>query len=309
MNQKPLVGYGSQFALLIGIFGVSLILSSLLMGFVAAQVLNKPLLQAGNELLKPENANLARVLNTVATLISFFIPAWIVAKISSVHPFSSLGFASILSFKQIGLVVLITIAALFLSGSLAELNEKIPMPASFLKKARELEELYKNAMLSMASMKNMGDYVLSLLVIALAPAVFEEVFFRGAMQNILVGWTKNAWLGIIITSIIFSAIHGSYFGFLPRVGLGIVLGLIYFNSKNLWLNITMHFLNNAIIVTQMYYLTRMGKPIKEAMDESMPIWFGVIAILGLVVFFKLFNIESGKVISNNQLTQNYELVD
>ncbi len=309
MNKKPLVGYGSQFALLIGIFGVSLVLSSFFMGFIAAEVLNKPLLQAGSELLKPENANLARVLNTVATFISFFIPAWIVARVSNTDPFNSLGFSKQLSIKQIGIVVLITIAALFLSGSLAELNEKIPMPASFIKKARALEELYKNAMLSMATMNNIGDYLLSLLVIALAPAIFEEVFFRGGLQNILIGWTKKAWLGIILTSIVFSAVHGSYFGFLPRVGLGIILGLIYFNSKNIWLNITMHFLNNAIIVTQMYYLTRMGKSIDKAMDETMPIWFGAFAIIGLIIFFKLFTIESGKVISKNQSTQLYELVD
>jgi len=309
MNQKPLVGFGSQFALLIGLFGVSLILSSFLMGLISAEILNKPLLQAGSELLKPENANLARVLNTVATFISFFIPAWVVAKVSNANPFNSLGFSKYLSIKQIGIVVFITVAALFLSGSLAELNEKIPMPAAFIKKARELEQLYKNAMLSMATMNNIGDYLLSLLVIALAPAVFEEVFFRGGMQNILIGWTKHAWLGIILTSIIFSAIHGSYFGFLPRVGLGIVLGLVYFNSKNIWLSITMHFLNNAIIVTQMYYLTRIGKPIDKAMDESMPIWFGVFAIIGLIIFFKLFTIESGKVISKNQSTHNYELVD
>ncbi len=309
MNQKPLVGFGSQFALLIGIFGVSLVLSSFLMGFIAAEVLNKPLLQAGSELLKPENANLARVLNTVATFISFFIPAWIVAKVSSTAPFNSLGFTKQLSIKQTVLVILITVTALFLSGSLAELNEKIPMPTSFIKKARELEELYKNAMLSMAKMNNIGDYFLSLLVIALAPAIFEEVFFRGGLQNILIGWTKNAWVGIIVTSIIFSAVHGSYFGFLPRVGLGIVLGLVYFNSKNIWLNIIMHFLNNAIVVTQMYYLTMMGKSIEKVMDESMPIWFGIFAITGLVILFKLFKIESGKVISNNQSIQHYELVD
>lgn len=309
MNQKPLVGFGSQFALLIGIFGVSLVLSSFLMGFIAAEVLNKPLLQAGNELLKPENVNLARVLNTVATFISFFIPAWIVAKVSNTDTLGSLGFTKLLSIKQIGIVVLITVAALFLSGSLAELNEKIPMPASFIKKARELEELYKNAMLSMAKMNNIGDYFLSLLVIALAPAIFEEVFFRGGLQNILIGWTKNSWIGIILASIIFSAVHGSYFGFLPRVGLGIVLGLVYFNSKNIWLNIIMHFLNNAIVVTQMYYLTIMGKSIEKVMDESMPIWFGIFAIIGLVILFKLFKIESSKVIFNNQSTQYYELVD
>ncbi|TXT31202.1 MAG: hypothetical protein FD136_1539 [Chitinophagaceae bacterium] len=43
------------------------------MGLVAAQVLNKPLMQAANELIKPENANLARLLNTITTFIAFFV--------------------------------------------------------------------------------------------------------------------------------------------------------------------------------------------------------------------------------------------
>jgi membrane protease YdiL (CAAX protease family) len=60
--------------------------------------------------------------------------------------------------------------------------------------------------------------------LAAAPALFEEVLFRGGFQQVFVGWTKNKWAGIIITSILFSAIHFSYFGFLPRLALGIGIG-------------------------------------------------------------------------------------
>lgn len=309
MRQKPLVGYGSQFALLLALLGVLLILGSLLIGFIASQVFNVPLLKAGNELLKPQNVQMARLLNTAATAISFFLPALIVAKLSSKKPFESLGFNRVISFKQIILVLFITLGGLFLSGSLAALNEMIPMSASFLKKARELEATYQSAMLTMATMKNFGDYLLTLLVIGLAPAIFEEVLFRGSMQNILIHWSKSPWIGIILTAIIFSAIHGSYFGFLPRIGLGIVLGLVYYFSKNLWLSITMHFLNNAAVVTQIYYLTKMGKPIKDAMDESMPIWFGVLAIIGLMIIFRLFKQTTQQVQANHPTNNSYELLD
>ena len=309
MRQKPLVGYGSQFALLLALLGVLLILGSLLIGFIASQVFNVPLLQAGNELLKPQNVQMARLLNTAATAISFFLPALIVAKISSTKPFESLGFNRAISFKQIILVLFITLGGLFLSGSLAALNEMIPMPASFLKKARELEATYQSAMLTMATMKNFGDYLLTLVVIGLAPAIFEEVLFRGGMQSILINWFKSPWIGIIFTAIIFSAIHGSYFGFLPRIGLGIVLGLVFYLSKNLWLSILMHFFNNAVVVTQIYYLTKMGKPVKEAMEETMPIWIGGIALIGLIVIFRLFQQESNQVQATHTSNHSYELVD
>ncbi len=303
------MGYGSQFGLLLAFLGVSLILGSFLVGLIASQLFHVPILQAGNELLKSENVQVTRLLNTVATAISFFLPALIVAKMSSTTPMKSLGFNQTFSFKQIGLVLFITFGGLFLSGSLAALNEIIPMSASFIKKARELEATYQAAMLSMATMKNFSDYFIALLVIGLTPAIFEEVLFRGSMQTILIGWCRNPWLGIVFTSIIFSAIHGSYFGFLPRIGLGIILGLVYYLSKNLWLSILMHFLNNAVVVTQIYYLTKMGKPIKEAMEESMPIWVGAIAIIGLVIVFRLFNQVSKQVQVNHQSNNLYEFVD
>lgn len=284
-------------------------ISSLVMGLVAAQVMNKPLLQAAADLVKPENANLARLLNTTTTFIAFFLPALAVARLASKRPLTYLGFNSRVSSRQIGLVGLITLGSLFLSGALGTLNEMIPMPASFLKNARELEEQYRSAMIGMATMRSFADYALSLLVIALAPAIFEEVLFRGSMQTILSGWTKNAWTGILITSVIFSAIHGSYFGFLPRLALGIILGMIFFLSGNLWLSIAMHFLNNAIVVTQMYFLTRMGKPIQQAMDESMPLWYSVIAIAILYYAFRLFKKESKQLLPPPQPTTDHASMD
>ncbi len=303
MNEKSVIGYGSQFAILLGLLGVGFILSGLVMGLVTAQLLNLPMHKAGEALLKPENIQLARVFNVVASFIIFFVPAWAVAKISYKKPFQEMGFSANGSRNQWLVVIFISVSALFLSGALGALNEIIPMPAAFLKKAREIEAQYKQSMLAMATMRNGMDYLLSLLVIAIAPAIFEEVLFRGGVQRILVGYTKSAFWGILISSIIFSAIHGSYFGFLPRVGLGIVLGLLYYQSKNIWLNIAMHFINNGIVVTQLYILNRMKKPIEKAMDETMPMWIGLIAIAFLVAAFKAFKNESKKIAAKTDLVR------
>ncbi len=123
---------------------------------------------------------------------------------------------------------------------------------------------------------------------ALGPAIFEETFFRGGMQNLLQQWTRKPILAIIITSLIFSAIHFSYYGFIPRVALGVILGLIYYYSGSLWLSIAGHFFNNALVVTQIYIYARQGKPIEDAMNESSPIWLGAIAVLGLTALLLLY---------------------
>lgn len=309
MNQKPVVPYTSQFAMLLGFTGASFIIGALLLGWVAADILKVPSSKIADALIKPENVQFSRIANTLFAFVSFFIPAWVVAAISYKKSFSALGFNTAISIKQVAIVGAISFGALFLNGSFAAINEMIPMPASFLAEARKLEASYQKTMLAMANMKQLSDLFIGLLVIAVAPAIFEEVLFRAGLQRILFGLTKHAAISIIIASILFSAIHGSYFGFLPRLALGIVLGLIYYLTNNLWLAILMHFLNNAVVVIQLYVYNQMGKPIKEAMEESMPIWYGIFGLLIVIPAFIYLTKESRQRLATQAVTLDNESMD
>jgi membrane protease YdiL (CAAX protease family) len=300
MNQKPPINYPSQFALLIGLMGLFLIITALIVPFVGSFLMHVPSSQVLKKINLPENTDASRILNTLAAVFSFLLPALILAKLLSNRPFAQLGFSSSITAKQVFLLVVITFASMVLSGALGELNEIIPIPAKWFAKAKAMEDDYKATMMVMANMKNSVDYLLALLVLAAAPALVEEVLFRGGFQQVLIGWTKSKWSGIILTSVIFSAIHFSYFGFLPRLALGIVLGLVFFYSKNIWLNILLHFLNNAFVVTQLYSVSRQGKPIQKTMDESMPLWWGAIALVVLWILFRTFKKESALVLAEKE---------
>lgn len=276
-----------------------MVFGSLLIAALGSNMLDVSFFQVPDALNKPENANASRILNTLATLIAFLFPALIFAKIADRKPLSYLGFNLNMSARQVMLVVLITFGGMILSGALGMLNQQIPLPESWLKQAKALEQAYKNAMMNMAHINGFGDYIFAMLVMALAPSIFEEVLFRGAFQKVFVQWTKHAWIGIIITSILFSAIHFSYFGFLPRIALGMILGLIFHYSNNLWLSILLHFLNNAFVVTQLYVLRTQGKSIDKVMDETMPIWWGLVALVLLIMLFKLLHKESSLVRKNS----------
>lgn len=299
--QPPRINYLSQLAILIGGVGVMLVISSLVMILLAANIMHVPLMQVPTALNKIENANAARWLNTGAAFFGLFVPALIWARVMSRKPFAKLGFNNIISGKQMFLVIIMSLAAMVLSNALGELNQIIPMPAKFLAKARALEKMYSDAVAVMANMKTTQDYLLSLFVIALCPAIFEEVLFRGGFQQILTDWIKKPWVAILITSIVFSAFHGSYFGFLARAALGAVLGYIFYYGKNIWLNITLHFLNNAIIVTMLYSFSRSGKSIEEiekASNATLPgfyIWIPLSAMM-LISMFIRFKKESERIL-------------
>jgi len=295
MDQKPSYSYPVQFFMLIGLFGGFLVISSIIIALLGSLIMHIPLADVMGSLESPQNTGATRLLNTVATCVCFLLPALIFAKIVYRTPFSYLGFSKKISIKQVLIIFVITIGAMILSGALGELNEKIPISQSFYEKARKLEDLYRQQMLNMAAMRSFGEYLVVLLVIAAAPALFEEILFRGTLQQIMVGWTQNKWAGIIIASILFSAFHFSYFGFLPRLALGVILGLIFYNSRNIWLNILLHFLNNAIVVTQLYIVSLQGKSIEKTLDENMPPWWGLAAVVLLAVAFRAFNKESRRV--------------
>jgi membrane protease YdiL (CAAX protease family) len=292
MHQKPVLNYPSQFALLLALLGIGIILGNFIVLSIGSFWLHVPMKTVPAILNDPKNTDVSRVLNTLASFLVFCLPALILSFIITRSPFKYLSFRQKISSKQVLLVVMIAFVGLILSGALGELNQAIPLPAKWLAAAKEAEARYKESMMAMLAMKNLSDYILGLLVMAVAPALFEEILFRGALQQIFVGWTRNGFIGILLASILFSAIHFSYFGFLPRTALGLILGYVFYYSKNLWFNILIHFLYNGIIVTQLYVANKQGKQIDKVMDESMPIWLGLLAVIGIIVLMRLFKQES-----------------
>ncbi len=292
MQQKTQLTFPIQFAMLLSLLGIGMIVGNLFILGLGANLMHVPMKEVPALLTKPGFMRIAQLLNSLASLIVFCIPAIVLAKILNNHPFQQLQFRSKIALKQVLLVVLLAFTGLLLSGALGELNESIWLPAKWLIKAREMENSYKETMLSMATMHSFTDYLIALLVMAFCPALFEEVLFRGGFQQIFVGWTKNIFLGILITSILFSAIHFSFFGFLPRLGLGMVLGYVFYFGRNIWLNILMHFFYNGMIVTQLYVASIRGKNIEKTMDENMPIWWGLLAIFAVVYLLQALKKET-----------------
>jgi len=287
----------SQLAILLALSGGGLLVGSFVSIPIATSFLHVPLTGLSDALMKSENANLSRLLQFITTLFFMAIPSFIFARIMSNRAFHYMGFNGAVTGKQVFILVGIVFIAMIVSGVLSEVNEMIPLTKKAESYFQNLEDEYNKEMFAIANMKSTQDYIVSLIIIALLPALFEEMLFRGALQPVMISITRNAFAGILITSILFSAIHMSYYGFLPRLALGLIIGYVFYFSKNLWLSVVTHFLYNGFGVTQLYSLTKAGQLDADTMDDTFPLYYGLFAVAALFGIFYMFKKESEVVIS------------
>lgn len=175
-------------------------------------------------------------------------------------PMQALGFRDIAPWW----LLLVGIALMFLSlpvtNQLTDWNEGMKLGGVFSSLEewmKSLEEAAQAATERMLNADSIGELLLNLLVIALIPAVGEELTFRGVLQQALTRKMKSPHVAIILSAAIFSFIHFQFYGFLPRMFLGIVLGYMFYITGSLWMSIAMHFVNNGTAVV-LYYLNNKG---------------------------------------------------
>lgn len=199
------------------------------------------------------------------------------------------------------LVAILSICWMPILGLSNEWNQKMAFP-EFLKGIerwmRAMEDSAAKATEAILKMNNVGDLLVNLLVIAVTPAICEELIFRGAVQRTIFRIKSNPHVAIWISAAIFSAIHFQFYGFLPRLLLGAAFGYVYYFTGSIWYAVFAHFLNNAYAVCVAYYLQINNQSYTNAEDIDMP-WYGyaISAILTLALFVQIskkFKVKSTK---------------
>ncbi len=130
-------------------------------------------------------------------------------------------------------------------------------------------------------LSNFGEYTLSILMIALLPAVTEELVYRGIILNGLRGLGK--WSAILLSALAFSLMHGNIAQLPYTFLLGIVLGYVMFETSSLILCMTIHFFNNATVITQMYITQTSTIPESLSASYVIEAILLLIAAVGIVV--------------------------
>ena len=154
--------------------------------------------------------------------------------------------------------------------------------------AREREDAATELTTFLTQFDSSAQLFLALLIIAVLPAIGEEIVFRGLIQNELIRGTANIHLSIWFAAFLFSAIHMQFFGFVPRLLLGALFGYLYYWSGNLMVAIFAHFVNNGVSVLALYFYQQGTLTFDLESPESAPASMVMISGLltaGLLYFF------------------------
>jgi len=194
--------------------------------------------------------------------------------------------------------VFITVAAVIIfmavNSVFIEWNAEINFPdfaREFEEWARAQEDTATQLTQFLTNLSSPGELILALVIIAILPAIGEELVFRGLIQNELYRGTKNIHISIWFAAVLFSAIHMQFYGFVPRLLLGALFGYLYYWSGNLVLAIIAHFVNNAVSVVALYFYQQGMFSFDVESQESAP-WTVVIPsaalTVGLLYYFYKF---------------------
>ncbi|MDD4216441.1 MAG: CPBP family intramembrane metalloprotease [Bacteroidales bacterium] len=244
--------YYQKTAIILFVILASMLIGQVLAGLVGMLVNLELIIESGlSEAKTTADYNTVKLLQFISAIFTFVVPALIIAKLFgdkiskylylntspkiSYYIFTILFFFAILPAMNI---IIVWNSSLQLPESLSGLEQSL----------MEMEESGKKMTEIMLKGSSVGQLLINLLLMALLPAIGEEFLFRGIIQKHLIVWTKKPHLAILLAGIIFSAVHFQFYGFIPRVILGVLFGYLVYYSGSLWPAIFAHFFNNAMAV-------------------------------------------------------------
>ncbi|MBS1742610.1 MAG: CPBP family intramembrane metalloprotease [Bacteroidetes bacterium] len=236
----------------------------------------------------PKYVSYARLSQVLGTFFLMCIPAVICSWIAYGRNKFWLGFNRYINPYQLMIGFLIIFTANIMASSLDEVSRAaISHFPSLNTTAKQLEDVYNEQVLAISNLQSWPEFFMALAIMAFFPALFEELFFRGTVQQLFVRWWKRPLIAIIVTSLLFSLIHGSIYLFISRAILGFVLGLMFYTTKNIWVNVIAHFLNNALALVQLFSMSRSKHAVDvNNIDPKLEWWFGIIAVFALFFLFR-----------------------
>ncbi|MGY3214708.1 CPBP family intramembrane glutamic endopeptidase [Mucilaginibacter sp. HD30] len=203
----------------------------------------------------PGTANALWILQILGTTIPLLITPLVFAQFIVKQPQEYLKPSFNFPWTMFALVFCVMMVSSPLIELLSRINQDMVLPdylSGVQKWMRDSEDNAEKLIKVLLKMDTIFGVIANVIAVGLFTAIVEELMFRGCVQTIFIKWTGNVHAAVWITAILFSAFHMEFFGFLPRVLLGVLFGYFTAWSGSVWPAVWAHFLNNATAVVAVY---------------------------------------------------------
>lgn len=235
-----------------------------------------------------------KTLQAAQTFVVFILPMLLATWLCVDDPWKRLCLDRGIGWQTAGLVVLLTIVFSPGINLLSKLNEQVVLPdfLSGLEAELKLREEQAAALTDLlAQADSLPGLLVNLCIMAVLPALGEELCFRGGCQGMFPEGHASPYMNtrlrprthaaVWVTAILFSALHFQFYGFVPRMLLGALLGYLLCFTGSLYAPMLAHFTNNAVAVG-CFYMEGKGMVAGETLENlgsGETWWIGVISLL------------------------------
>ena len=227
---------------------------------------------------------------TVQDVLAFIVPAVAAMAIFYRKPLHVMGLDRAPSWIAIAIVVAFYFLSLPAMNWIVKFNESFSLPASMSgieQMMRSLEDSAAETTKAILDIHTVWELIPCVLVVGLMAGLSEEMVFRGAMLRTMQDSRLGDHAVVWIVAIVFSAIHMQFFGFIPRMLLGVWLGYLLVWTRSLWVPILAHTLNNSTVVVMSYLSNRgivtedFGDSLGLPSDGSFP-WLAIVSLIASI---------------------------
>ncbi len=282
VSQRPIA---ASFLLLFGCIILGLVIGTLVGQVVAAGITGIQLTDFHKLINTPANYPNAwiaiLVMQGISALIGFVGASWVYIKLFEQKNLSSL-LPSIQPPQLSLLIILLTITAFPFNGWVIQWNQSIHFPDGIDEYFRSEEKKLALITQFLTDFRGTWQLILALFVMAFIPAIGEELLFRGILQNLISRGVRNVHAAVWISAFVFSAVHLQFFGFVPRLLLGALLGYLYAWTGSLRAPMLAHFVNNSATLLIVYFFKTKISFLEGDAQPHVPV-FGAIVSLLLVI--------------------------
>jgi membrane protease YdiL (CAAX protease family) len=263
-----------------------------------------------------EGLNFLKYFQVVQSIGLFVVPPIVIAWLYHGNIGEYLFLNKTTSLSSYLYAILAILVLIPLINFIGEINSQMKFPESFSGMEdwmRSMEDAAEVMVKKFMKVESVSGLLFNVFMIAILPALGEELLFRGVIQRIFTNWSKNYHWGIWIAAFLFSAMHMQFYGFLPRMALGAMFGYLLVWSGTMWVPILAHFANNAMGVLG-YYLIDKGTISKDVEEwgtstEQLPLVLFSLASTALLLFLIYRNRSVETKMPANQIDSQAPRID
>ena len=234
-----------------------------------------------------------RIVAVMQDLLIFILPAVATAVMVTRQPADLMGMRGKTPLLPLLIAASVLVAGIPAMNEVIWLNNNLPLPDDLYAAIKNMEDSAASMVQALQGPHNVPNLIVAVLIMGVLTGLAEELFFRGALQRIMITGGVNPHLAIWLAAAVFSIMHLQFLGFVPRLLLGAFFGYSFYWTRSIWVAVALHALNNTIYIVGQYVANGGTSTVDDIGSNNDFLFVGIsvaLVITGMMVMHRISKI-------------------